>query len=176
MVDTPVRICSTPTVPASTAARSSGSTGGVSPPVGWSRGRTARAARTRAAASPGEMYSLCRSNPAVEAAACRSQTRRVSSSPVRWICAAYTNRPTRSRVPARVSRPSSSIFQNALPRNASNPADTDPATAVACSTSLIGSMNRTLDHSTDSPRKPTIRVLRAAVRRLFKPPARAGVW
>jgi len=48
-----------------------------------------------------------------------------------------------------------------VPRTASNPAHTDPATAVACSMSLIGSMNRTLDHDTDSPRK---RIIQAAGR------------
>ena len=45
----------------------------------------------------------------------------------------------------------SPIFQNALRRNASTPVHTDPATAVACSISLISSMNRTLDHDTDNP-------------------------
>jgi len=51
-----------------------------------------------------------------------------------------------------------------VPRTASNPAHTDPATAVACSMSLIGSMNRTLDHDTDSPRKPTIRAASIGIR------------
>ncbi len=111
----------------------------------------ALAARTRAAASPGEMYRVCRSNAAVEVALCCCQARRVSSSPVRWTCAAYTNRPTRSNTPARVSSSLSPSFQKALPRNASNPEHTEPATPVAASRSMICPMNQTLSHPTDSP-------------------------
>jgi len=110
------------------------------------------------------MHSRCRSNAAVDTAPLSWNTRRVSNSPTTWTCAAYTNRPTRSNVSASDSRPSSGIFQNAVPRTASNPAHTDPATAVACSMSLIGSMNRTLDHTPDSPRNQTIRAASIGIR------------
>ena len=154
MVAITVRVCSTPTVPVSTASRNSGNAGGASPPEGRSLGRIARAAFTRARASAAEMRNRSRNRTMVDAPCA---TPRVSTSPARWTCAAYTNRPTRSRVSARVSSSLSPIFQNSAPRNASTPAHTDPATEVACSMSLISSMNRTLDHTPDSPRKPTIR-------------------
>ena len=105
------------------------------------------------------MHSRCRSHAAVDTAPLSWNTRRVSISPVRWTCAAYANRPTRSSASARVNSSASPIFQNAVARTASNPAHTDPTTAVACSMSLIGSMNRTLGHDTDSPLKQTIRAV-----------------
>ena len=122
-------------------------------PGAGSPGRRGPARRHR----PGRCTTVAAATPRWTPRRCAWNTRRVSTSPVRWTCAAYTNRPTRSKVSARVSRSSSPIFQNSAPRNASTPAHTDPATAVACSMSLISSMNRTLDHTTDSPRKPTIR-------------------
>ena len=112
---------------------------------------------------PGRCTTVAAATPRWTPRRAAGNTRRVSSSPVRWTCAAYTNRPTRSNVSARVSRSLSPIFQNALPRNASNPAHTDPATAVACSMSLIGSMNRTLDHTTDSPRNRQFGPLRSGL-------------
>ena len=150
MVAITVRVCSAPTVPVSTASRNSGNNGGASPPEGRSLGRIARAAFTRPRASAAEIRNRSRNSTMVDAPCA---TLRVSSSPARWTCAAYTNRPTRSNVSARISSSLSPIFQNALRRNSSTPTDTDPATAVACSMSLIGSMNRTLDHDTDSPPK-----------------------
>ncbi len=118
MVAITVRVCSAPTAPASTAAANSGNAGGASPPEGRSRGRIALAVFTRVRASAAEIRNRSRSSTIVDGAPLLPATPRVSSSPVRWTCAANTNRPTRSRVSARVSRSLSPIFQNSVHRNA----------------------------------------------------------
>ena len=136
MVATMMRVCSSPITPSARAAPSSGSTGSRSIPVGDSLGSTARAVFTLALASPAEIVNACRSNAPVEVQPCLSAMPRVSISPVRWTCAAYTNRLTRSKPWANTSRSGSGIFQNSVSRTASNAAHATPTAAVAGSGSV----------------------------------------